>query len=148
MGYYLKAYIGKKENLNPILKKYTESHIIELENGISMIPMTDELFDEISNDEGGFAISKFEFLDRNVEQKTIDLVGDKEVAYVESEFFGGKGGHIGIIWKNKQRVFLGKFKKNTMNEVLKRLGVKRTPVKDEFETVGLDKNRYIEDWIE
>ena len=148
MGYYLKAYIGKKENLNLILKKYTESHIIELESGISMILMTDELFDEISNDEGGFAISKFEFLDKNVEQKTIDLVGDKEVAYVESEFFGGKGGHIGVIWKNKQRVFLGKFKKNTMNEVLKRLGVKRTTVKDEFETVGLGKNRYIEDWIE
>ncbi|MEP5341670.1 MAG: hypothetical protein ABJL44_04605 [Algibacter sp.] len=148
MGYTLKAYIGKKENLNPILEKYTESQIVELENEISMIPMTDELFDEISNDEDGSGISSFKFLDQNIEQKTLALIGDKEIAYVESDFFGGKGGHIGIIWNNKQRTFIGKFRKRTMNEVLKRLGIKRTLLKDEFEFVGLGKNRHTEDWIE
>ncbi|MBJ6367504.1 hypothetical protein L3X37_02735 [Sabulilitoribacter arenilitoris] len=148
MGYTLKAYLGKTENLNSILERFSEAQIVDLKHGFSLIPMTEELFDEINNDEASAGISTFEFLDKKMEQKTIELVGDKEIAYVESDFFGGKGGHIGIIWKNKQCVFLGKFKKGTMNKVLKKLGVIRTLLKDEFETVGLDKNRHTEDWIE
>ena len=58
MGYTLKAYIGKKENLNPILEKYSESQKVDLNKSFSMILMTDELFDEINQMErsSGFSI--------------------------------------------------------------------------------------------
>lgn len=148
MGYTLKAYIGKEENLNPILEKYSESKKVNLSGGISMIPMTDELFDEINEMKSSSGISTFEFLTENIENKTIQIVENREIAYVESEFFGGQGGHIGIIWKNGKRDFLTESDKSSMNKILKRLGVNRTLLKDEFENVGLDKNRHTEDWIE
>ncbi len=148
MGYTLKAYIGKEENLNPILEKYSESKKVNLSGGISMIPMTEELFDEINEMKSSSGISTFEFLTENIENKTIQIVENREIAYVESEFFGGQGGHIGIIWKNGKRDFLTESDKSSMNKILKRLGVNRTLLKDEFENVGLDKNRHTEDWIE
>ncbi len=148
MGYTLKAYIGKEENLNPILKKYSESQKVNLNGGIYMIPMTDELFDEINEMKSSSGIATFEFLTENIEQKTIETIGNRELAYVESEFFGGQGGHIGIIWRNGKRDFLTESDKISMNKILKLLGVKRSLLKDEFDTVGLAENRHTEDWIE
>ncbi|WP_417888128.1 hypothetical protein [Zunongwangia sp.] len=148
MGYTLKAYIGKEENLNPILKKYSESQKVSLKGGIYMIPMTDELFDEINEMESSSGIATFEFLTENIEQKTIETIGNRELAYVESEFFGGQGGHIGVIWRNGKRDFLTESDKSSMNKILKLLGVKRSLLKDEFDTIGLAENRHTEDWIE
>ncbi len=113
-----------------------------------MIPMTDELFDEINEMSSSSGISTFEFLTENIEQKTIQIIGHRELAYVESEFHGGQGGHIGIIWQNGKRKMLTEFDKSIMNKILKELGINRTLLKDEFETVGLDKNRQTENWIE
>jgi len=128
MGYTLKAYLGKEENLNPILEKYSESKKVNLNGGISMIPMTDELFDEINEMKSSSGISTFEFLTENIENKTIQIIENREVAYVESEFFGGQGGHIGIIWRNGKRDFLTKSDKSSMNKILKRLGVMHNTV--------------------
>lgn len=148
MGYNLKAYIGKDENLNPILEKYRESIKVNLNGGISMIPMTNELYDEINEMKSSSRISTFEFLTENIEIKTIQIIENREIAYVESEFFGGQGGHIGGIWRNGKRDLVIEWHKSSMNKILKRLGVNRTWLKDEFEKVGLDKNRHTEDWIE
>lgn len=148
MGHFLKAFIGQKDSLTPIQEKYNSSKLVDLNNQISMISMTDELFDEMNKLETSPEISSFEFLTENIEKKTLELIGIKELAYVESEFFGGQGGHIGLIWKNGQRDFVGDFKRSTMNEILKKLGVIKTGTKDEFETIGLDKHRQTEDWVE
>ena len=148
LGYTLKAYIGKEDCLIPILKKFNKSKKVDLNSGISMIPMTDELFDEINQMENSSGISTFEFLTENLEQKTIEIIGNQELAYVESEFFGGQGGHIGILWRNGKRDILTEFDKSSMNNILKELGVNRTLLKDEFEITGLGENRNIKDWIE
>lgn len=148
MGYTLKAYIGKEENLNPILEKYSESKKVNLNQGISMIPMTDKLFEEINEMKSSSGISTFEFLTKDIENKTIQIIENREVAYVESDFFGGQGGHIGVIWKNGKRDFLVESNKNSMNKILKRLSVNRSLLKDEFEKVGLAKNRHTDDWIQ
>ena len=147
MGYTLKAYIGKDKNLNPILKKFKKSQKVHLNGGFSMVLMTEELYDEINEIKFSSDISTFQLLTENIEQKIIKLIGNQELAYVESDFFGGQGGHIGVIWCNGKREFLTEFDKSSMNKILKRLGVKRTLFKDEFEKVGLAKNRHVEDWI-
>ena len=72
----------------------------------------------------------------------------KLILIVESEFFGGQGGHIGIIWKNGKRNLLSEFDKNSMNKILKKIGVNRILLSDEFEIVGLAENRHTDDWIE
>lgn len=148
MGHYLKAFIGQKENLTPISDKYSNSKLVDLSDEVSMIPMTDELFDEINQSHTSSEVTGFEFLTENIENKTLDIIGNKKLAYVESEFFGGQGGHIGLIWKDGEREFIGDFKKSTMNEILKKLGVIRNRNQDEFETIGLDRHRDTEDWTD
>ncbi len=148
MGHYLKAFIGYKESLTPIREKYDRSYLVGLSDEIFMIPMTDELFDDINQLETSAEISSFEFLTENIEMKILELVENKKLAYVESEFFGGQGGHVGIIWKNRQRELIGGFDKSTVNQILKELGVIRSAAKDEYETIGLDRHRHTEDWIE
>lgn len=148
MGHYLKAFIGHKESLTPIREKYDHSNLVGLSDEIFMIPMTDELFDEMNKLKTSSDILSFEFLNENIEMTTLELIGMKKLSYVESEFFGGQGGHIGIIWENGERTFVGDFRKDTMNEILKRFGVIRTEAKDEFEIIGLDRHRQTEDWIE
>ncbi len=113
-----------------------------------MILMKDELFDEINQMERSSGISTFEFLNENIERKTIEIIGTNELAYIESDFFGGQGGHIGILWRDGKRAVLTDFDKSSMNKILKEIGVNRTLLKDEFEIVGLGKNRHPEDWIE
>lgn len=120
MGHFLKAFIGHKDNLTPIREKFISAKSVNLNNEISMIPMTDELFDEMNKLETSPGIKSFEFLTENIEKKTLELIGNKKLAYVESEFFGGQGGHIGLIWNNGHRDFVGDFKKSTMNEILKK----------------------------
>ena len=76
-----------------------------------MVPMTEELFDEIDKDEESPGVLEFVFLTEYVEEQILKLIGLEQLAYVESEFFGGEGGHMGLIWKNGQREFTGAFKK-------------------------------------
>ncbi len=113
-----------------------------------MILMTDKLFDEINEMNSSSGVSTFRFLTENVEQKILQTIGKRTLAYAESEFFGGQGGHIGVVWKNGKRDLLTKLDKSSMNKILTRLGARRTSLKDEFEAVGLAKQRRTEDWIE
>ncbi len=148
MGYILKAIFGKKSDLNPIILRYSKSKIIELERELSIIPMTEDLYDEINNFRVSNTILSFELLSENLEKEVLDLIGDSKIAYVESEFHGGKGGHSGIIWEDKKRKIIMDYDLDSMNKILKELGIKKESNKDEFDTVGLSKYRMTEDWIQ
>ncbi len=148
MGYRLKAFIGTKESLVPIISKYAYAILVDLNDEISMISVTDELFDEINQMVKSTKIAPFSFLSHNLESKVLKLIGNATLAYVESDFFGGHGGHAGLIWKNGIREFVRGIEHGTLNEILGKLGVIRSESQDEFKTVGLDRHRDTEDWIE
>lgn len=78
------------------------------------------------------------------------------IAYVEAEYFGGVGEQRAALWADGALV-LGPLDEPTekrlsravspVSQVLRRLGVRRSPGEDEFEAVGLDRHRDMEDWI-
>ncbi len=49
MGYTLHSFIGKQSDLTPITSKFSKAKMITLEQDIGIIPMTEELYDEINN---------------------------------------------------------------------------------------------------
>lgn len=49
MGYNLNAFLGRRDELKKIEAKFRTSKIIQLTSDIALIPMTEELFDEINN---------------------------------------------------------------------------------------------------
>lgn len=148
MGYVLYAFIGKKEVLIKLQGKYSQVKICNLQQNISLIPMTGELYDEINNFISSDDINSFAYLTTNVEKEVLQVIEDSPLAYIEAEYFGSNGGQRGIIWKENQRHSILSYSHEAINKVLQFLGVSAQKRRDEFDTIGLGRFREMEEWIE
>ena len=148
MGYYLSAFIGKPEDLKIIVETYPVSKIVDLAQGLSLVPFTEDLFDQINNFEVSGNIQSFEYLTTNIEDKISKLTNGRQIAYVEADYFGGKGGQVGIIWADGRRTVQLKYGQDIINAVLKHFGVIAEKERDEFDTLGFGRHRNTVDWIE
>jgi hypothetical protein len=148
MGYYLRAFVGKQEDLKAITEAYHEAKIISLAQGISLVPHTEKLYDQINIFESSANIELFEFLTANVEDKILKAIDHKAIAYVEADYFGGEGGQVGIIWTGGKRIAEFKYGQDVINAVLKHFGVLADKGKDEFATLGFGRHRNTADWLD
>jgi hypothetical protein len=147
MGYYLQAFICNQDDSYILTKQFNTAININLGQGVDLIPMTEELFDQINNFKTSLSIESFKFLTENVEQIILNIIGKKKFAYVEAEYFGGTGTQIAMIWNNNKREEFLKFGENRINKVLKSFGVIVSKGKDEFETLGFHLHRDTADWV-
>jgi len=148
MGYFLNAFLGQVDTLDKIERKFNSAKVVSLTTDIALIPMSENLFNEINNYRGENAIRKWEFLTTDVEDVILALIGNDKLSYVEIEYFGGEGGQSGIIWKDGKRIFEIEFQQEVVNAILREFGVeKEEKMRDEFDTVGLGRHRNTEDWI-
>lgn len=148
MGYYLQAFICKQADSNIFTDNFDKAKKIEIGQGLDLVPMTEDLFDQVNNFVVSNSVDKFEYLTDNIETKVLQLIGDKKIAYVEAEYFGGQGGQIAIIWGNHKRQHLFPYGQDCINKVLKDFDVQTKSGNDEFDTVGLGRHRNTIDWIE
>jgi len=149
MGYNLEAYIGSNQGLKQISELFENAQIIDLDQGLKMIPITENLFKEITDSEkwvDGERIDNYDFLTKEIAD--VGRVNSKfgRIAYLESLFHGGDGGHTGIVWNNQIVEFRGLSGDETANEILKCFGVKPDNSLDEFEAVGLKRQRNTDNW--
>jgi hypothetical protein len=139
MGYYLEAVIGKKSE---IIKKFesNEKLIVELNYDFSMIPLVEQLTNEIELFEG-----------TNYDEKLLQWLKIKSkkslIAYISAEYFGGMGVQSIKIFENEDIIEDIKNQDNAINHTLEYFGLKKDKNKDQFELVGLSKHRNTEDWI-
>jgi hypothetical protein len=148
MSYFLNAFLGQVDNLKKIERKFKSASVVSLTTDIALIPMTEDLFNEMNNSRTENGIGKWEFLTTDVENAILTLIGNEKLSYVEVEYFGGEGGQSGIIWKDRKRIFEAEFQQETVNEILRQLGVvKDKKMSDEFDTVGLGRHRNTVDWL-
>jgi hypothetical protein len=76
----------------------------------------------------------------------VALFGNKKLAYVEAEFFGGEGGQASAVWEEGKPV-LGPLREDSaINQALKSLGVTKGTAHDEFDAPGLGSRRDTEGW--
>jgi hypothetical protein len=148
MGYILFALIGKEPELQKIASKFKKAKISMLEQGIGIIPMTEDLYDEINNFETSDDVKPFAFLTSNTQGKILELTTTGMIAYVEAEYHGGKGSQSGILWNNGIRIAFFTNVNRAINAILKILGVSAEYGMDEFDTIGLDRHRDTSDWLE
>ena len=147
MEYYLSAFLGQKEVLESIQIHYENLKIIELKQELSICLMTDELFDEVNQSTPSPDVYHFDFLNENVEEIILRLIGNKKLAYVESEYNGGQGGHSGILWENGKRLEIYKYSDESMNKVLQRFNISKEKGKDEFDSIELGRFGSTDQWI-
>ncbi|MFI6321303.1 hypothetical protein ACIBG8_27455 [Nonomuraea sp. NPDC050556] len=152
MGYRLEAVLGDVALLRRLAEPFGAARVVVLRHGIGMIPLTDELFDTLSDgtSPSGDIFWKFpgEGLFRSWSQ-------GGAVAYVEVEMFGGEGSQAAALWESGEVVIAPSMDEELVgpagawpvNAVLGRLGVRSDGGShDLFETVGLERHRDTDDW--
>ncbi|MGE3802534.1 MAG: hypothetical protein AB7H80_16070 [Candidatus Kapaibacterium sp.] len=144
MGYYLQAIIGKQQTLAQHASDFRHARVVPLAQGLAIIPLTDDLYEEIADDG---EVERFEKLSSGVEKwgQRISVVAP--VAYIEAEFFGGTGGQSAIVWSGGWRVLEPIHAENAINQVLRFFGIRVDGAHDEFAAVGLGRHRNTDEWI-
>jgi hypothetical protein len=161
MSYSLGAIIGPRSTLLSETS-YSQMKVIPLPQDFAMIPFTEELYEEIhgepeieydpEEDEG------FGKPTEQINQWMQRISVNSKVAYIEIDCWGGDCVHASTVWENK-KIILGPLKTISVgnsgpplsetgaNKALRALGVQVTDL-DEFWSLGLQKNRHTEHWIE
>jgi hypothetical protein len=145
MGYELKAIIAHAATFAPPPSWLADSRVIALEKGVSMIPITDALYDGLRGD--GAAMQARPWLSAGFEKAMLELSHRGFVAFIEASFAGGIGSQDVIGWRDG-RVVLGPLEAHrAINQALRILGVRRSLLADEFLAVELDRYRETGDWL-
>lgn len=155
MGYDVQAVIADDEVLRIASRELPESAVVRLGQGLSMMPMTDELFDAVTDGSGTGDLG-FWRLPGGFDALLARWSAAGPIAYVEAEHFGGVGRQRAAVWADgslalgpleepaKQRLSQAV---SPVSQALRRLGAHSSPGEDEFESVGLNRHRTNEDWI-
>ncbi|MER7689641.1 hypothetical protein [Streptomyces sp. NPDC097610] len=155
MGYDLQAVIAGGEVLRAASRDLPAARLASLGQGLSLMPMTDALFDSVADGSGTGALG-FWRLPGGFEKTLADWSTARPVAYVEAEYFGGVGEQQAAVWDGGT-VALGPLHMqegqlfppagSPISQALRRLGAVASAGEDEFSAVGLDRHRHSEAWI-
>ena len=144
MAYTLQALIIKDSI--KMVKEELDLCTVEISNGLHLVPLTHD-FVENNN------IPFLPLTDgsTNIGEVLLDICLKvsimTKVAYVEAEFFGGDGTQGCGLFENGEVFQEPKENTFAINKALRWLGVIRNDSQDEFTTVGLDKHRSTEKWL-
>ncbi|MDW3645883.1 MAG: hypothetical protein R8P61_02345 [Bacteroidia bacterium] len=148
MSYVLHAIVAKEAVLDRMLSEIKAAKKINLEQGFAMIPVNGKLADIIDPASDSECIADFIMLTDAFEERVLEILKEEKWAYLESEFFGGRGGHMGIVWEEGKRKMEISESYTGANELLREIGVRRTSHLDEFDCMGLGRHRSVDDWLE
>jgi hypothetical protein len=150
MGYRLIGILGDGETSNFISRTYENAQVIGLHKNLYLIPFIDELFDEINQNDEYPGVDTFTFLSPKVSGYLKNVSMHGKVAYIEADYSGGSGGQGAVVWQHGNALLNRQFAygEGSINEALLLFGVIKEGIKDEFETVGLNRYRFTEDWLD
>lgn len=152
MGYVLYGVVGPAAALQLCLA-LTHGAVVQLGQGLSLMPMTADLFDEVQR--GGAVDARFaacQMFPPGFEATIARWSVTDPVAYLEADYFGGVGTQFAAVWHHGDLV-LGPVVKaahgrSPISQALRRMGVSAAGNTDEFDAVGLGRHRHVEDWLD
>ncbi|MEU9339173.1 hypothetical protein AB0D49_39545 [Streptomyces sp. NPDC048290] len=155
MGYTLHAVIASEAVLSDAVRGLPAARLASIGQGLSLMPMTDALFDSVA-DGGGVGALGFWRLSEGFARMLAHWSAAGPVAYAEAEFFGGVGEQSAAVW-DRGALVLGPLRiregeacpapGSPVSQALRRLGAVAGAGEDEFSAVGLDRHRHTGDWI-
>ncbi len=146
MSYFLNAILCKSQI--QFQSNFTSLKVVHLEQGLTMVPLTDSLFDEItaSTPEETHLVQGLERLSTSLAELLREVSDDISVAYVEAEYWGGVGSQSAVMWDKGEVVFQVLNSQDAINQVLRMLGIEAKDAVDEFDSVNLGRYRFTNDW--
>ncbi|MEU2915077.1 hypothetical protein ACFYM3_39270 [Streptomyces massasporeus] len=155
MSYDLQAVIAHEEMLRVATRDLSAARLASIGQGLSLMPMTDALFEAVA-DGGGDGAWGFQRFPGGFEKVLAVWSAGGPVAYVEAEYFGGIGEERAAVWDAGAIALAplhvdegGPFPPagSPVSQALRRLGVVTRAGEDEFSAVGLDRHRHNEAWV-
>ena len=159
MAYELEAILGPQAVLERHRDRYRSARVVPLAHGWAIVPLTFDLKRELRRvTEPGVwdASDAGRDFQRRLTAWLEEISRDDVVAYIESECFGNECADKATVWRDG-RVVLGPLSGRSgdlvIDQALRFMGVSREPSKaggmlDEFDTVGLNRHRKTEQWVE
>ncbi len=145
------ALIAKREITREIADRFVMAKSIDLPQNMGLVPLTDELNDELV-DKPNTPYKEFEFLNESVIEVLLDVSSLGKVGFIETEYFGGEGVQSSIVCEKGKVIYGPQISNNDnlnpINDALKILGVYVSKQQDEFDEIGLGRNRSTEKWFE
>jgi hypothetical protein len=147
--------------LKSLAREYRNASVISLRQEFALLPLTEELFDELAAMKGNqqeIRDEQFFYLcSRTIEAGKLFSL-QTPIAYVEMDYFGGVGTQGAVVWVSGELIFgpavtaeqdalVGNRSEFAINAALRRIEVTKGNCLDEFEAIGLDARRSNEDWV-
>ncbi|WP_039938142.1 hypothetical protein [Leptospira terpstrae] len=149
MSYYIQAIISKSNHLEKLLTFFkNKTQIVPLIDGYSLVPITENVFNLLKEDVDEIILIK-DYSNLTVKLFSILMQYSKidKIGYIEAEYFGGSGSQSAILFDDGVVIFESISKQNSINKLLKKIGVKKKLFQDRFDYIGLNKFRKTEEWI-
>ena len=150
MAYVLQAVIAGAELLRVSARTVSDAHVASLGQGLSLLPMTDEVFDAVTDGSGASPLG-FWRLPGGFDRTLAEWSAGGPIAYVEAEYFGGAGEQRAAVWADGTLAWGPLDDRATglspISQALRRLGATSGPGQDEFTSVGLDRHRDNAGWV-
>lgn len=153
--YCLQAVIAAEQVLGSPAGTVTAPRAVPLGQGLALLPMTDEFFDAVTI---GSAPRPAGFwkMPGGFDLTLAAWSAHGPIAYVEADFFGGRGEQHAQVW-DEGAVVLGPLHLQVnepfpdtgspISRALRRLGAAKGDHYDEFEALGLGRCRDTEEWL-
>jgi len=152
MGHAIQALLIRDAPASVLSEMLPHTRAISIGQGIRLVPITDATFDALRErfpDVQDSADPVLWKLSGPVAFVAEQLSQHGPVAYVETEYFGGTGEQAATVWESGNlRMPPTKAPSGPINSALRIMGVSPGLMHDEFEAVGLGRNRNNDDWLE
>lgn len=160
MGYELRAVVGKRD----LAERFAETvsgEVVGLNQGLALVPITDQVFDGLGGGEQRSYGETFWFLSQALVNYLASCSLHGPLAYIEVELFGGTGTQAAVVWAGgsiTDAPVLTEFqwpptathrqRSWAVNGALRELGVDVGSAVDEFDAVGLSRGpRATAEWV-
>jgi hypothetical protein len=150
MPYSLKAVMAPAELLTPPPSWAEGSRVVALAQEFAMVPLADALIYRYGPDDRPWLYERhsiFYGLPEALVPKLVELSTRGPVAYVEADYHGGDGEQRSIVWVNGEVRQRAEESSRAINDALLSLGVEPEEGRDRFDTLGLGRQRRVEDWL-
>lgn len=139
MGHFIQAIVAPHATANMIATHWPELPRLDRENGYAVFLVDADLIDvKIEPDKTPPLTDNTLILLTDGFRKLLKAMSrNGQLAYVETEYFGGDGGQGGVVFRDGVEIMPPTWdESNTINEALGIIGIERGDFADRFDAVG------------
>lgn len=145
MGQSINAFIGKDNVIAKLADDWIKANAVVLKQGYSMVCLTDELFDditELSDVDDDLECPELTLFTHAICDIMQEYSRRAMLAYIETDCGGGVGTQAGVLFENGDIIIKPTDGKGNINAILHKLGVYCESGRDEFDSLGLGRYRH------